>query len=186
MAPKKKKNPKNDFYFFMQDQKKVFQREGRAWNNMEELVAMCHPLFKQLGEADKQRYKAMAKQWKAQDKLDLSNKFNHEGRSLLDIENERKAEEEAQMHIKRETLETVESAFAKGTLADEKFYIVHFNYLCEVSINEVFLEYYVQLITPLCFQKGQKRWFILALWAGCCWVFFAKWSHKIPSSLHQT
>ena len=40
---KKKKNPLNDFYFFMQDMKKVFRREGQDWKDMDELVALCHP-----------------------------------------------------------------------------------------------------------------------------------------------
>ena len=52
---KKKKNPLNDFYFFMQDMKKVLRREGQDWETMEDLVALCHPRWKLLPEHDKAR-----------------------------------------------------------------------------------------------------------------------------------
>ena len=52
---KKKKNPLNDFYFFMQDMKKVLRREGQDWETMEDLVALCHPRWRLLPEHDKAR-----------------------------------------------------------------------------------------------------------------------------------
>ena len=44
----------------------------------------------------------MAKQWKEQEKHNLANKFDHQGRSLLDIENERKAIEASHKAMERE------------------------------------------------------------------------------------
>ena len=55
---KKKKNPLNDFYFFMQDMKKVLRREGEDWETMDDLVALCHPRWKLLPDHDKARYES--------------------------------------------------------------------------------------------------------------------------------
>ena len=56
MAPKKKKNVYNDFYFFMQDQKKILRREGRGWDTMEDLAEICHSRWRQVPDNDKARY----------------------------------------------------------------------------------------------------------------------------------
>ena len=55
MGPKKKKNVYNDFYFFMQDQKKVLRREGRGWDTMDDLAAICHSRWRQVPDSDKAR-----------------------------------------------------------------------------------------------------------------------------------
>jgi len=55
MGPKKKKNAYNDFYFFMQEQKKVLRREGRSWDNMDDLAAICHSRWRLVPDNDKAR-----------------------------------------------------------------------------------------------------------------------------------
>ena len=65
----------------------------------------------------------------------LSHKFDHQGRSLLDIENERKAIEASHKAMEREIEETVSSAFQMGTLVKQMFYFINFNILCEVGKN---------------------------------------------------
>ena len=55
MAPKKKKNVYNDYYFFMQDQKKVLRREGRGWDTMEDLAALCASRWRLATDSDKAR-----------------------------------------------------------------------------------------------------------------------------------
>jgi len=89
---KKKKNPLNDFYFFMQDMKKVLRREGQDWETMEDLVALCHPRWRLLPEHDKARYKQRAKDHKEQERLDLQSRFDSQGRTLLQVEMKRKVE----------------------------------------------------------------------------------------------
>jgi hypothetical protein len=74
----------------------------------------------------------MAKQGKASD---LANKFDAQGRSLLDIENEKlEAEREFAAMIKT-IRDTVRAERESGTLAQKKFYFIHFNILCEVEIK---------------------------------------------------
>ena len=55
MPPKKKKNKNthNEFYYFMQDQKKILKVENIHWDTMDDLVAICHPRWKILGETEK-------------------------------------------------------------------------------------------------------------------------------------
>ena len=59
MGPKKKKNVYNDFYFFMQDQKKVLRREGRGWETMEDLAAICAGRWRLVPDGDKARWVIM-------------------------------------------------------------------------------------------------------------------------------
>ncbi len=74
----------------------------------------------------------MAKKKKEEDRLDLSNRFDHQGRSLLDIENEQKDRERYETDMRRDVQDTVQEAFKTGTLVKEKFYFVHFNTMCTV------------------------------------------------------
>ena len=53
MGPKKA--AKNDFWYFLQDQKNVLRREGHVWNNMDDLVAICSPRWKQVPERERAR-----------------------------------------------------------------------------------------------------------------------------------
>ena len=55
MGPKKKKNVYNDFYFFMQDQKKVLRREGRGWDTMDDLASISASRWRQVPDSDKAR-----------------------------------------------------------------------------------------------------------------------------------
>ena len=55
MGPKKKKNVCNDFWFYMQDQKKVLRREGRTWETMEDLATLCHQRWRLVPDNDKAR-----------------------------------------------------------------------------------------------------------------------------------
>ena len=64
MGPKKKKNAYNDFYFFMQEQKKVLRREGRSWDNMDDLAAICHSRWRLVPDNDKARYAYTKSNWK--------------------------------------------------------------------------------------------------------------------------
>ncbi len=54
MGPKKA--PKNDFWYFMQDQKSVLRRQGYEWNTMDELVTLCSPRWKQTSDRDRARF----------------------------------------------------------------------------------------------------------------------------------
>jgi hypothetical protein len=56
MPKQKKKNQKNDFYFFMQDQKNVLRTENVKWDTMDDLVARCQPRWNLLSDKDKARY----------------------------------------------------------------------------------------------------------------------------------
>lgn len=56
MGPKQNKpKPKNDYYFFMEEQKKVLQAQGIKYRGMKELADLCGPKWRQLGEAERSR-----------------------------------------------------------------------------------------------------------------------------------
>lgn len=132
MGPKKK-NPHNDFYFFMQDQKKNLRREGYEWNSMDELVSICSPRWKHLPDQDKSRYKEMAKNAKERERDNLAHKFDAQGRSLLDIETEKERKEREYASMMSDIEETIKTGCLSGTITKQKFYTIHFNILEETS-----------------------------------------------------
>ena len=77
----------------------------------------------------------MAKAHKEKEKLDLSNKFDYTGRSLLDIENEKRAIQESKQAMMREIKVKVNQAYQQGTLVKENFFFIHVNILCEVRFT---------------------------------------------------
>ena len=128
---KKKKNPLNDFYFFMQDMKKVFRREGQDWKDMDELVALCHPRWKLLPEQDKARYKQRAKDHKEQERQDLQTRFDSQGRSLLQVANEHKSRELQLSQMLKRIQDTLSNAHEMGILKQQRFFLLHINTMCE-------------------------------------------------------
>ena len=71
----------------------------------------------------------MAKQGKTSD---LANKFDAQGRSLLDIENEKLEAERKAAEMIKAIKDSVMAGRESGTLGQQKFYFIHFNILCEV------------------------------------------------------
>ena len=56
MGPKRKKQIRNDFYFFMQDQKTRLMRGGSGGNlPMDEVAEICHPLWTQMDGKERER-----------------------------------------------------------------------------------------------------------------------------------
>ena len=74
----------------------------------------------------------MARQAKENAKQDLASKYDHLGRSLLDIESEKRAKDAARSEMEAGIAETVQSAHQRGILAKETFFFIHFNTLCVV------------------------------------------------------
>ncbi len=127
MGPKKKQKPKNDFYFFMMDMKKQVE-----WSDMTDLAAKCSPSWNKMPAEEKERYKQRAKEAKERQRLDLSNRFDHQGRSLLEIEEEKAWAEADRAGMLNAIDDVVGETARQGTIVREKFYIIHFNVLCVV------------------------------------------------------
>ena len=133
MGPKKKKQPYNDFYFFMQDQKKELARQGRHYDTMEDLAALCHGRWKNLSDRDKALYKNKAKQWKEKEKHNLENKFDAQGRSLADLQREKEAQQKAQDDMLARIDKIIRQARGRDRLPETNFYLVHFNILAKTD-----------------------------------------------------
>jgi len=76
MGPKKKRQNKNDFYFFMMEEREQLGREGRVWRNMAELAEICGPRWQQLTDVEKAKFKQKAKEAKEAEKGELLDKFD--------------------------------------------------------------------------------------------------------------
>ena len=80
------------------------------------------------------RYKVMAKNYKEQERNNLANKFDAQGRSLLSLEEERQAETRKHDKMIKEIHEIVDEASIAKCLPQRKFFILHINKLVEVII----------------------------------------------------
>ena len=74
----------------------------------------------------------MAKNHKEQERQNLSNKFDAQGRSLLSLEEERQAEKRKNDKMIKEINEVVDAEMLAKTLPLKKFFILHINTLVEV------------------------------------------------------
>ena len=75
----------------------------------------------------------MAKNHKEQERQNLSNKFDAQGRSLLSLEEERQAEKRKKDKMIKEITEIVDDETQAKTLPLRKFFILHINTLVEVG-----------------------------------------------------
>ena len=96
------------------------------------------------------RYKAIAKNHKEQERLNLANKFDASGRSLLSLEEERLAEKRKNEKMLKEINEIVEEETIAKNLPQRKFFILHINTLVEVIL--VLLYVYVDYYALILFQ----------------------------------
>ena len=77
----------------------------------------------------------MAKTHKEQERQNLANKFDAQGRSLLSLDEERKAETRKHEKMIKEISEIIETEMISKNLPQRKFFILHINELVEVNQN---------------------------------------------------
>ena len=75
----------------------------------------------------------MAKTHKEQERTNLANKFDAQGRSLLSLEEERQAETRKYDKMIKEISEIIDTEMISKTLPEHKFFILHINELVEVN-----------------------------------------------------
>ena len=79
----------------------------------------------------------MAKNHKEQERKNLANKFDAQGRSLLSLEEERQAEKRKDDKMMKEISEIIDAEMLAKTLPKKKFFILHINTLVEVKIVRI-------------------------------------------------
>ena len=79
------------------------------------------------------RYKQMAKMHKEEERKNLANKFDAQGRSLLSLEEERQTEKRKIEKMVKEISEIIDAETVSKTLPDRKFFFLHINTLVEVA-----------------------------------------------------
>ena len=75
----------------------------------------------------------MAKMHKEEERKNLANKFNAQGRSLLSLEEERQTEKRKIEKMVKEISEIIDAETVSKTLPDRKFFFLHINTLVEVA-----------------------------------------------------
>lgn len=131
--PPKKKQIYNDFFFFMQDQKAILRQEGRTWKDMPELVALCSPKWKLVSEAERAMYKNKAKAAKQKKTVESGEIFDSTGRSLVEIEKEKRFAMEKRNHMLQYIDSLVNHCVQNGTIGQQTFFFIHMNMICEID-----------------------------------------------------
>ncbi|XP_069677770.1 protein maelstrom homolog [Periplaneta americana] len=128
---KKKKQPKNAFYFFMVHYKRQQEDKGvRFRGGMKEVAEKAAPLWKDLPTTQRWIYEEEARREKERDKIDLENKFTTQGKSYAELERERNEVIGQQMKMVQEIEGTVRKLDYNTVLPTYTFYLIHVNYYC--------------------------------------------------------
>lgn len=89
----------------------------------------------------------MAKKHKAEDKINLAQKFDATGRSLQEIQDEKEGQNRKFSLMIKTIQDSIRSAKLQRQLPNKKFYFIHFNILCEVkNIHSWLLLTYIMLM----------------------------------------
>ncbi|PSN48553.1 hypothetical protein C0J52_05910 [Blattella germanica] len=128
---KKKRQPRNAFYFFMVDYKKQQEDKGVKFpGGMKDVAEKAAPLWKNMAISDRWQYEEAARVEKQRDKLDLENKFTTQGKSYAQVEREHAEAREREFKMIQEIESTVR-LLDKERLSSFPFHIIHLNYFCK-------------------------------------------------------
>ncbi|KAJ9575906.1 hypothetical protein L9F63_007218 [Diploptera punctata] len=153
---KKKKQPKNAFYFFMVDYKSKQENKGKRFpGGLKEVADKAAPIWKALGPDDKFIYEEEARREKERDKSNLENKFTTQGKSYAQVEREKNEQLEQYSKMMNEIQSTVNSLDAETTLTTYPFHIIHVNYYCRQE-NGVYTPCEIAL-AEFNFAEGVRR-----------------------------
>ncbi|KAK3921279.1 Protein maelstrom-like protein [Frankliniella fusca] len=131
MPPKKKKQPRNAFYFFMMDWKKEKEEQGQRFSNLQEVTQLCSDDWKHLPEHNLLIYKQMEKEAKGRDKDDKANKYDSLGKPFSQIENERREQELASQKMYSD-IDDMLMTLASNVdyISNHCFFLIHSNVYC--------------------------------------------------------
>ncbi|KAK3611248.1 hypothetical protein CHS0354_003877 [Potamilus streckersoni] len=131
-----KKQARNAFYFYMKDLEQQLRREGRVFpNGIQDVVPIAHPRWKVLEEKEKERYEKMAKEYKAKMRGRDGDRYKEDNiGNVLALRKDPYTEKEKKKTRERKD---VRSKWPPGKeLANETFYFINFQTLCETEEGE--------------------------------------------------
>ena len=81
------------------------------------------------------RYKQRAKEHKENERLDLQSRFDSQGRTLLQVENEKKSRDLQLSQMLKRIQDSLSNAHEMGTFKQQRFFLMHINTMCEVRFQ---------------------------------------------------
>ncbi|PNF15261.1 hypothetical protein B7P43_G01039 [Cryptotermes secundus] len=172
LQSKKKKQPKNAFYFFMVHFRNLEEAKGvkfhDGWKDVSEKAG---PIWKNMHPDEKWIYEEEARKARGRDKNNLECKFTSQGKSFAQVEREKNEAYEQNIRMTQEIEGTVRSLDISTSLPTYPFHLIHVNYYCrqengmytpcEVALSEFTLmdgvrKVYHTLINPGNIPLGYK------------------------------
>ncbi|XP_067011860.2 protein maelstrom homolog [Anabrus simplex] len=136
MPNKKKKEPKNPYYFFMLKFRKDEESKGRRFGGMAEVATAAGNKWREMNAAQRAPFEELARKAKLQDKNDLENKYTSQGVSYAQLQREEEERREKERKIIQDIQQHVGMLdVASGTLLWHPFYFAHVNYYCQRDGN---------------------------------------------------
>jgi len=166
---KTSKKIRTPFWFFMMEQKEIWEKEGR-WDNrrtMEELVQANLPMWKEKKDDPVflAPYIQQTREWKLNRRNNLENVYDSLGRPLAEIQREAQRVRKREEDMNREVEETVKSAHS---VVRTSFFVAHFNSLCKTE-KDVYIPC-EGAVVEFSLEKGVVR----------CWQEFLSPMDSIP------
>uniref|UniRef100_A0A336KZF2 CSON001911 protein n=1 Tax=Culicoides sonorensis TaxID=179676 RepID=A0A336KZF2_CULSO len=134
-----KKQPKNAYFFFMLEYKRVEEARGRRFpGGLKEVSHAASSTWKEMSPSQRERFELLAKIEKQKDRKH-GERYTSQGRPISEVrreEEEKRAKEEAQ---KQAVVKLIQDAVRHNKLDTNPFYILSFNYFLKEPNN---LKYY--------------------------------------------
>ncbi|XP_023243498.1 protein maelstrom homolog [Centruroides sculpturatus] len=180
------KNHRNGFYYFMKELQEDYRLEGRTIA-LRGMVSIARPLWKDLSDSEKAKYKTMAREYKRKSKENITGKMCLDDASLSNslrtVREEQEKTEEAVKYVER----FISQMNSVDEVKETSFFIMVFNVLCCTDDGE-----YIPLevgITKYSIKEGIEDYFHtfidagrIPLGYGLTAMQHSYQTHKIPTS----
>ncbi|XP_013787391.1 protein maelstrom homolog [Limulus polyphemus] len=132
--PKKNKNAKNPFSFFMKELQQEMQIQGQ-FIPMSEMPKIAHPKWAMMMPEEKYKYEIMAKEYKENKRGRMEGKYTCDGFLIDELMKEEEEEQRKEQKMLRHIKMVIEQMGSPQDVADELLYISCSNILCMTNEN---------------------------------------------------
>ncbi|KAL4720172.1 hypothetical protein ACJJTC_016448 [Scirpophaga incertulas] len=127
-----KKQPRNAFYFYMQDFKEEQRIKGIHYNNMAEVAEAAGPLWRDAPPPVRTKFEEKAK--KEKQKYNLPDmKYTSTGISYAELERQEKEAKDAEASELKDIKNIVKLKCFNGAIIHEDFYLMDVNFFCKAN-----------------------------------------------------
>lgn len=134
---KKKKPVFNAFGCFLVDFRQKQKDQGIYYENMVEISQAAQPFWERLSKDEKEEYKVMARNQKAQHGGNAT-KYTSQGISFEELDRQKMLKEKAIKEMEQTISSMVQTAYVDKTLLEKEFYFISSVFFCQTIHGDIF------------------------------------------------